>query len=80
MYTERDHITTLRMLPVCNCGHIFVSGLVYHESIEDSPKAPVKYKIGCFTPMNCPKCNRYIESVEYDGDIIAVENNKTSVR
>ena len=73
MRIERDYTTTVRMMPVCNCGHIFVRGLVYHESIEEANGAPVKYKRGCFTPMNCPMCNRYIESVECDGDIITVE-------
>lgn len=71
--TQRDYIATVQMLPVCSCGHIFVGGLVYHESIEEAVGAPIKYKNGHFIPMNCPKCNRYIESVEYNGDIITVE-------
>lgn len=73
MQAERDHVTTIKMLPVCSCGYIFVSGLVYHESIEEAVGAPIKYKQGCFTPMNCPRCNRYIECVECNGDIITVD-------
>ena len=60
-----DYKTTLRMLPVCSCGYVFANGVITHEDIIELKG--VKYTEYYIEPPNCPKCNKKIECIEYNG-------------
>lgn len=60
-----DYKTRLRMLPVCSCGYVFTKGVIIYENIiEEEGFNHAKYSI---EPSNCPKCNKEIECIEYNG-------------
>lgn len=60
-----DYKTRLRMLPVCSCGYVFKNGVIIHEDISETNG--IKYAKYSIEPSNCPKCNKEIECVEYNG-------------
>jgi hypothetical protein len=60
-----DYTTRLRMLPVCSCGYVFTKGVIVHEDINETNG--FKYAEHYVEPPNCPKCNKKIECIVYDG-------------
>ena len=57
-----DYKTTLKMLPVCNCGYIFREGIIIHEDINTKNK--IKYATHTIEPAICPNCKKEIECIE----------------
>ena len=57
---------TLRYMPVCECGYIFdrlgVSERI--ENVKSDTGMLSQVKVTKFEPCKCPKCGRYIKSVE----------------
>ena len=54
-----SYTTTVRMLPVCECGQV-ISDLVLDMYI-DVAESGYKYSNFTFTPGRCPNCGKYIE-------------------
>ena len=60
----KDYKTTLRMLPVCDCGYVFREGLVVSEDLNEA--IGFKYVTHTFTPAMCPNCKKQIECITYE--------------
>lgn len=72
MVDMEDYKTTLRMLPVCNCGYIFRDGIIIHEDINE--KNGIKHATYSIEPQKCPNCGKEIEQIEHYG--YTVEHRK----
>lgn len=57
------YTTTLKMLPVCECGHIFEDGIVLYKDIAEINN--LKHAINRIDPPYCPSCKRKIECIEH---------------
>ena len=62
-----ENETCIRLLPVCNCGHIFVDEFCV---IEDRKGYEVHnttyfYKAYFIEPFRCPNCKKIIHHVEW---------------
>lgn len=57
------YITKLKMLPVCNCGHIFRDGIVVYKKILKTNG--IKYPEYSIEPNMCPNCKKKIECIEH---------------
>lgn len=53
--------TTLRLLPVCECGHI-IDGLIIDQIVDTDGWKSIRP----FAPDRCPNCNKVIESLTID--------------
>lgn len=62
-----SYTTTVRMLPVCECGQIIDDLMleVYIDEIEFEPG--YKYSKYSFHPAKCPNCRKYIDCLQVDG-------------
>ena len=60
--------TTLKMLPVCECGQV-IPDLEYGDEVDVLSNG-YKHLKPMFQPMVCPNCKRHIESLIIDGKYV----------
>ena len=68
IYMKEDNTTRLKVLPVCDCGHVFTSGVVC--CINRNEINGNKYPVYSIEPAICPNCKKLIECIVYDKDKI----------
>ena len=68
MYLHDNNTVTLELLPVCECGYVFRDGIIFHEEISEINKW--KYSQWLFEPAKCPKCQRIIDGIKYNYNLI----------
>lgn len=60
-----SNFTTLRMLPVCECGQV-ISDWVMSIDIDETSNG-LKFVTPSFSPSCCPNCGKTIEYLRVDG-------------
>lgn len=58
-----EYFTDIKLLPVCNCGHI-IDDLYVVESIEGVDG--MKHAEVNFVPSRCQSCGKIFEKIIYD--------------
>ena len=74
-----DRVTNVVLLPVCNCGYVFRNGITVIRYISNLEKTMLKCKEESIEPPFCPSCQRLIENIEYNKEIIYLEEHELKV-
>ncbi len=65
--------TTLKLLPVCECGYIIRDLQIGKDVIEQNG---IKYGVPYIRPADCPNCHKEIESIEWND--LQIREDKTN--
>ena len=60
-----DYTTELKLLPVCSCGYVHLSGVEVRCNIIE--KDGIKYSTYEFIPPFCPNCGKKIVCITSQG-------------
>lgn len=65
-----EYSTTVKLLPVCNCGYVFRNGITIRRDIRPLERTGLVHEKEYIEPALCPSCQRLIEYIEYDVNVI----------